>query len=594
MCLKFWNWPVQRQQNQLPSNPLPSNQRAAVAIYTSPLAESTGTVRRQKVSEDDLRFVREIFPSARNGPAIVSASENAWASGVRSGMPLAEARSMSVPLRPTTTRSRSRSTTAQPFEETLFFEWAPAKDRAALVDIAEATRRFSPIVGLDEMPVPDSLLLDITGCGMLFGGESSLAEQLIKRLNARGLLCSAVVSDSVATAWAFAHPRGHFLMPDQRISSRGARRGPSSAGDTDWDLPIVIIPPGQSKHWLHPLPVSAARIPYSDIQTLSQLGILTLKQLFGLPIEDLPSRLSAVAIQRLHQISGVDDESIAAIPEANPVSARWASEFPATNRDEVRQVVAHLIGEIAEQLQRRAVGAVRISCQLKQESGDSMPLTGDIVKPLQSGADLFEILNIRLDALRVDKPIVSVQMTATVASLPVARQKDLFSVSEHVNPAEELSAVLNRLTNRLGKTAVLTAEPNNDPIPENGIRLRPLVNDGEETTNGRSAEIRIQELVMPDNPVADRAAPQNHPLCLLSSPVKIADSQSSPLTNDFTWNGQTHAVAASRGPERIQTQWWHDTAVHRDYYRVTSSQGSEFWIFRELNSGDWFLHGIFE
>ena len=587
---------MQRQQIQLPSE-----QRAAVAVYTSNVGESKPAARQQRLPEDDLRFVREIFTAARSGPAIVAASEYAWLAGVRPGMPLAEARSMSVPVRNShrNYRQRNSQTPAVPTQETQFFEWSPAADRAALIEVAEATRRFAPIVGLDETAVPDSLMLDISGCGMLFGGESSLAEQLVKRLNARGLLCSAVVSDSVASAWAFAHPRGHALMTDQHISAQrnspqGAKKRQPSEASSNWETPVVIIPPGQAKAWLQPLPIAAARIPHADIQTLSQLGILTLKQLFGLPTEDLPSRLSAKAILRLHQISGIDDEFITAIPEPNPVAAMWTSEFPATNRDEVRQVVAHLIEEIAEQLQRRSVGAVRISCLLKRESGDSLSLIGDVVKPLQSGAELFEILNIRLDALKIDQPVMSAHMTATVASLPVARQKDLFNAVEHINPAEELAVVLNRLTNRLGKAAVLTATPQNDPVPENSIQLRPIVDEGTASNSSRVTEQRIQNLVTPDNTTADKAASVNRPLCLLSKPHLIASGSSSPLTSNFTWNGQTHSTAASQGPDRIQTQWWHDTAIHRDYYRVTTNHGSEFWIFQELNSSQWFLHGVFE
>ena len=562
-----------------------------MAVHTSIVADSSTKTRRH-ASEDDTRFVRELFPSARSGPAIVAVSEAAWIAGVRPGMPLAEARSMSQPLRSgKTKRNQAGKAGSMTPAEPQFFEWLPAKDRVALIEVAEATRRFAPIVGLDESPVPDSLLLDISGCGMLFGGESSLAEQLVKRLNARGLLCSAVVSDSVATAWAFAHPRGHFLMSDPHSRVQGRQR---STADPEWDLPVIIIPPGQAMAWLHPLPIAAARIPFSDTQTLSQLGILTLKQLFGLPVEDLPSRLSPLAIRRLHQISGIEEEAIVAIPEANPVSAMWASEFPATSRDEVRQVIAHLIDDIAQQLHRRNVGAVRISCQLKQQSGEAMPLVGDVVKPLQSASDLFEILSIRLETFRIDQPVVSVLMTASVASLPVARQKDLFSVAEHINPAEELAVVLNRLTNRLGKSSVVTAEPSNDPIPENTIRYRTVVSERDDGHTRRAIEQRIHELVTPETYLVDRSVPYNRPLCLLPTPVRIGDAHSNPLTTSFVWSSQKHVVAASQGPERIQTQWWHESAVHRDYFRVTSKQGSEFWIFQELTSKDWFLHGLFE
>jgi hypothetical protein len=34
--------------------------------------------------------------------------------------------------------------------------------------------------------------------------------------------------------------------------------------------------------------------------------------------------------------------------------------------------------------------------------------------------------------------------------------------------------------------------------------------------------------------------------------------------------------------------------VGRDYYRVETTTGHRFWLFRRLRDGHWFLHGLFE
>ena len=59
-----------------------------------------------------------------------------------------------------------------------------AADRALLEAVADWCDRYTPLVGLDP---PDGLLLDITGCAHLFGGEAALARDLVRRLGARGL-----------------------------------------------------------------------------------------------------------------------------------------------------------------------------------------------------------------------------------------------------------------------------------------------------------------------------------------------------------------------------------------------------------------------
>jgi protein ImuB len=61
----------------------------------------------------------------------------------------------------------------------------------------------------------------------------------------------------------------------------------------------------------------------------------------------------------------------------------------------------------------------------------------------------------------------------------------------------------------------------------------------------------------------------------------------------FRLAGTDHWIAHAWGPERIETGWWRGRCVRRDYYQVETGTGERFWLFRELHSGAWFLHGEF-
>lgn len=578
LCLRLNNWPVQRQQVLLPAD-----QRARVAIYTpAPGGEQKPQRKRGLQQQVDISFVRQVFPSARGGAATMCVSDEAWAAGIRAGMPLAEAKSMAAPIGSTSKHAKKPNVTP----ETQFIEWDAEADRKALLDLAELTRQFGPIVGLDESPMPDCLLLDVSGCGQLFGGESVLAEALVQRFARQGLRCRAIISDTVATAWAFAHIRGHQL-------NEQSSRGTSFRIDQSWLAPTIIIPPNQSQSYLESFPLAAGRIPHADIELLSQLGILTLKQLFGLPAEDLPSRLSDEAIRRLRQITGVEEEMITSIPEANPVAATWTSEFAATNRNEVQQVIQHLVEEIAAQLKRRTLGAIRLICKLKYEDGSVEPVEAEMVKPVQEAGDLFDVLNLRLESLRLAQSVTSIRMHAKVAPLPVARQKDLFSPTEHLEPLEELTTVVNRLNSRLGNAAVLTASAGEDPTPENAVKLSPVMLS-DSNVSRQNAEIQLQQLVTPEASSTEAGLPVSRPLFLLPTPVKLSPTGSANMPREFLWDGQQQIVANVVGPERIQTQWWQDQPIHRDYFHLRSAAGSEFWIYQDLTTMNWFVHGIFE
>ena len=51
-------------------------------------------------------------------------------------------------------------------------------------------------------------------------------------------------------------------------------------------------------------------------------------------------------------------------------------------------------------------------------------------------------------------------------------------------------------------------------------------------------------------------------------------------------------VEVIKGPERIQTGWWDDKPIKRDYYIGQSRDGQQVWIFKTPNK-EWYLHGYF-
>ena len=73
---------------------------------------------------------------------------------------------------------------------------------------------------------------------------------------------------------------------------------------------------------------------------------------------------------------------------------------------------------------------------------------------------------------------------------------------------------------------------------------------------------------------------------MLPDPRPLPEEQGFPVHE-----GRLHIVA---GPERIETGWWDDDGVARDYYTAVNPHGLRLWIFRERNpAAAWYLHGYF-
>ena len=144
--------------------------------------------------------------------------------------------------------------------ELLALEHEPRQDRALLERLAHWALRFSPIV----QPVePDTLLLDITGCQRLFGGEANIARQAYDGLRAQGFHVRAAIADTVGAAYALA----------------------SASSDA-----IVIAQPGQTSAYLAPLPPAALRIEPDVAERLDSLGVRTIGDLLMLPRASLPAK----------------------------------------------------------------------------------------------------------------------------------------------------------------------------------------------------------------------------------------------------------------------------------------------------------------
>ena len=659
LCIRFPNWSIQCLRRELREQ-MPT--ATALALHT-PFAPQTDNATKPSDVDEDTRYVRAVFPSARGGPAIVAVSVDAWTRGVRPGMPLAEARSMAQPIVPKQ-ESRRIARHQQPprmITPVEFREWQPLRDRATLRSVAELTRRYAPVVGVDEAPLPDSLLLDITGCAPLFGGEAGLAESLFRDLRKAGWSCRIAIASSVATGWALTHAEGVMRQEQPRSQSQqssagraDSRRSGQGANSESiaHDLPITIVPDGYDRQELSRLPVASSRLDLNDLEILSHLGIRTLGQLLSLPREDLPSRFSESGVLRVQQLAGAVDEPIVPIPEANPITALWSSDDPAQGLNDIRAILQILTSQIADQLVRRRVACSSVTCHFRFPDRTQMAVTAGVVKPTQSAELLHEVLCLRVEtqatlsametsvkessALQQNKveplasavsesapdnpsrygaaavertmeflmsePFHAVRMNVVVAPLPVARQKDLFSPEEHVVPQEELAALISRLSGRLGTDAVRTLRTQPDARPEFEVVSESVLGKDpalirqallDEKLARLTEPVPTSELLMGEQSIGPGIV--SRPLRLLPVPIPISTGdRRRNFPTQLLVGGRTFQLRQFSAPERIQTAWWTDEPCHRDYYQVTTHTGARMWVYRDLHSSQWFLHGVFD
>jgi protein ImuB len=440
-----------------------------------------------------------------------------------------------------------------------FEQHQPEADRAALEQLAGWCEQFSPIVGIappdrpDRAAQSDTLCLDATGLGPLFGGEESLAQQVVRAFHRSGWIVRVALADTLGAAWAMA-----------RFGKR---------------LPIVV-PPGQTASALADLPVAALRLQ-SEVEILAELGIQRIGQLLTIPREALASRFDPLLLLRLDQATGAAAEII--VPHRPPpdITAGTELEYPTEDRQVVDIILSQLVERICRALAERQQGAIQLGCRLEHEAGEAIEVVVGLFRASAHAKHLLELAQMQLDRIAPAGAIRAVKLSVLAAAPLQAWQPELFEPS-HRESRRHVARLVDRLSNRLGREAVARALPQPDAQPEFAFRYDPLAGVlPRKNERGPGKSRRWKFLPRP-------LRLENEPIGL---DVLSVVPEGPPI--QFHLHG-CHRVARVWGPERIQTGWWRGHYIQRDYYRIETATGIRFWLFRRLSDAKWFLHGVFD
>ena len=521
-----------------------------------------------------------VLHEPRRGAArVVARSAEAAALGIAVGMSLAEAEALAGPsLRH-----------VEPYD--------PVADRAALVALAADCRQFSPVVGLEESAAPESLLLDVTGVARWFGGEEELARRILDHFTRRRLDVRLAIADTLAAAWAVARVgiRDWGLgIGNRRVEIRDGEQTRLTTNNPDSNPnlnppipnpqspipnPYSIIPPGGTLAAMGRLPIEALRLPEDTVDVLHQLGIFEIGSLEALPRDALSSRFGPELLERLAQLEGRAEETIRSCPAEPELVAARSLEYPTTRRETVQLLLEQLVHQLAEKLRRHGRGVLRLECAVEMEGKPDAParITVGLFQATASAKHLFELAWMQLERVSFPSPVTAMRVEAAATAPLEYRQREMFADGASAR-SSELAGLIDRLSGRLGRRAVLRPRLVRDAQPELAYRYESLVDDA-----GRRRRRDLAPEGIPPRPLRLAKRP-------IALPLASLVPEGPPLGFEF---GGHHRVAHVWGPERIETGWWRGQSVGRDYYRVETASGRRFWLFRRLRDGRWFLHGAF-
>ncbi|MEM9549558.1 MAG: DNA polymerase Y family protein [Pseudomonadota bacterium] len=511
-----------------------------------------------------------------NMQVITSLNAQGQAAGLRVGQPVRDAHAMCAGL---VTRARN----------------APA-EATFLTAIRRWAGKFSPWVAEE---APDGLVIDLTGCAHLFGGEAALLSVVQQDCADMGLTVSLGLGDTLGAAWALARFAGQGVRSDRSgdAISQEARATRSRAAKRHWTkgghTPSVpagltrsarIAAPGQSYGALSPLPVSALRLDADMVAQLNRLGLRRIGDLLGQPRAGLARRFGKGLVLRLDQAMGSAPEPVSPARAPDHFAVRMTLPEPIGLKDDVMAAIDRLLPKLCQTLQDKGRGlrSLRLEAHRTDQSAEVVDLA--LARPSHDRHRIRPLLEMKVDTIDAGFGIDMVRIAALqteplhdrnkVGHLQAGR-----AVADRLARNTALDDLLGKLGARVGMEAITRRHPASSHIPE------------------KTAQVLAAAW---SDPVPEWPAPGvSRPLMLWPpEPVHAPDVPQMP--GSFRWRGRDWGLQTAFGPERIAPEWWLDDpnwrSGVRDYWVVTTDDGARLWLYYGhggMMSSGWFCQGRF-
>lgn len=461
----------------------------------------------------------------------------------------------------------------------------PAGDRAGLHALATWALRYVPAVMPDAGDDPacwawSGLLADITGCQRLYHGEINLLRQLHDAVRKLGFAARVAAAPTIGCAWA--------------VARFGARD-------------LAMVHNGDVREALIDLPVRALRIEPEVAAALEEIGVMRIGQLLDLPRRSLPTRFGRMLTLRLDQALGQAMETIESVRPRPPLSVTQEFAGPVKDVQVIELATRQLLEDLCHRLLGRESGLRQMEVTLKRSDCAPYRIDLSVSRFTRDAKHLGVLLRPKLERAHLGYGVEAITLTASRAGWIPHHQHDdpaLGGGDAQMNLAQEQAQLVDILVNRLGPAAVQRALPVASHLPERAVRHVSVMEPPTKRWEG------TRDL-----------DPHHRPSALLPEPRPLevmAVTPDGPLVQ-MQWDGQTLRVLTTIGPERLTPEWWRHKAVGwaeslrpatragrdggpsklgppyqpctRDYFKVQDEQGRWWWVYRELETRRWFVHG---
>jgi protein ImuB len=391
------------------------------------------------------------------------------------------------------------------------------------------------------MLAPQLMALDLIGSLRLFGGPRKLWHRIMQT-------CPPGTRAGMApTAW------GAALLARQDRGPRRALRRRSM------------------QRYLDRLPCSALELAPTASALLDDWGCGTLGQLRRLPRAGLAQRGLATALEQLDRAYHAGSPAAAWVPAPMGFEASREPEFRGTSLAAIETALTPLLTDLCRYLQAHQAATDQMEWTLLHDPTRSPTpetrLTLSFSRPQWDLQACLRLSRLRIQSLNLPGPVHRVTLRCLHIQTRQPLPASLLPDSQVDQQREE--RLLDVLKARLGTACLHFSRLRDWPLPEHA-----------------EAWFSRPQRARPSWPPTHAHWPDSRPFWLLETPTPLETTQDRPA-----WRGVPLRLLS--GPERIEEGWWRSRNTSREYFVATDARAIRYWIYQDLRSGGWFLHGLF-
>ena len=436
-----------------------------------------------------------------------------------------------------------------------------SREDRLLKEIAAWAERFTSFVVVEST---QALLLEVAGSLRLFGGIGRIRHEIDKTLSAADIsLRQAAAPTPLASLW---------------LARSGRDHGQAGADDA-----------GQLAGQLAAVPLSNLGWPPSVTDKMRGMGIVCIGDCLRLPRQGFARRFGVRYLNDL-------DRALGRLPDPRDhfrMPERFAADYEFESEQDDGEYILGACRQLLVKLERflrtRQVQVQRIQFSFFHLRADATHIALGCVRAGQTVDHWFDLLRIRFEQLALPEPAIAIGLKSgrgEAASLPTPELLDTDGSRQAPMPIDYL---VERLSARMGESSVQGVMTVAEHRPQ--YAWRATVPTGSPPHCAAAMPASWNEAEMPkllEDIRRTNSLLLRRPLWILDTPESLSVVRGQPQFAGLPLQLE--------GPERLESGWWDESGIARDYFVARSHEGVCLWVYRDRRGereDAWFLHGRF-